>query len=141
MSEVPKKRRPRARLALWSVLVLLTIWVGWLYRPLTAPEKSLLGYWTRADGEVIYQFGRNRRFRAQNRDSGDRWMYGSWRASDSSITLKPDLPKGDMSAFPWTRRVWIYFDLIVASHRATLRWDGRDRMWINEFEFVRGRDD
>lgn len=141
MSEVTEKR-PWARMLVWSMAVLLTIWVGWLYRPLTASEKSLLGYWTRADGVVTYQFGRNRRFRAQNWDSGpDRWMYGSWRASDSSVTLSPDFPKGDMSEFPWTQRLRIYFDLIVSSHSAALRWDGRDRMWINDFEFVRGRDE
>lgn len=138
MQEPQSQSRRWWRRVLWGVVLLLVAWSAWLYRPLNPTERWLLGYWKRVDGTQTMLFGRNRRFREQQPSYHGGWCYGSWSATENSISLQFDLGHYNLSALPWTTRLQMYCRPLFRDPPYELGQTGHDRILLHGAEYTRG---
>jgi hypothetical protein len=145
----------------WAVMFIVVVTAGavaYWWRPLNSTERMLVGGWepvtsykkSRFDlGNDAVWFGENRRFavtRPQVRrlptgvevTTQNVIQQGRWEASSTSLGETFDVP----GTSPWgayrQRPILLFYRLIGRTRtRYPLRFEGPDRVWVNDVEFQR----
>ena len=140
-----------------TIAVLLAGTVAWSFRPLTRTERELVGGWSQVRTKGAYDtviadtlwFRTNRRFevmrpQVQMRQVGVETttqisiQQGSWGASGRSLFETNDV----VGVSPWKAYLlnpMLVLNRILGRNRShyVVRFEGPDRLWVNDIEFER----
>lgn len=123
MTETAKKRCRWPWFVLAAVLLLVAGTLAWQFRPLNATEQKLVGAWLCKFRGQTYRFAENRRYQFIDSEL-DATQEGSWKATDSSLVLRPD---SDPESSLLDRANWFVAGLLYPK-TSTLEWRSNDHL-------------